>query len=337
MNAAADLSPPPTPSLPFSMRMFAEECRSRNTAAAFRKIASRLDQGDSWTDAVRASARRLPRFLRGVFTVAERSGSIEQVIGDYLAGSRRARRARRAVLLAVLYPAVLMTMLCVISLAVFAIVLPYFKEIYNDFGVELPWATKLLISISDVVVVAWPWILLALLLGFVSLLLAIFSLRFPGAASVLRLLQSIPILGTASQLAASSDFCLLMSMLIRARIPMPEALRLTADAIHDSNLHQGARRLAQNVEAGESPAYAATVLPNFHPRLISLLRHAGNESTMAEVLRSHGELFALQAEAHAGIAVMWMQPLLLVVVGVLGGFVVVATFLPLIILINQLT
>ncbi len=321
MSVAVELpTPVPPPSLAFSMRMFAEETASPRTASAFRGIARVLERGGSWAEALSAEGRRLPAFLRGVFAIAQRSGSVEQVIGDYLGGTRRTRRAQRSVMGALLYPAFLALAICLLLVAVFGVIVPPFKFMFNDFGIELPLATKVLITISDVVGALWPWLLGSFVLGGFALLLLLFSLRLPFSAAGLRLLQAVPMIGTASQLAGASDFCMLLAMLVRARIPLPEALRL-----------------AKEVEKGETAAYAASIMPNFGPRLIALLRHTDNGHSFAEILRSHGELFALQAEAHAGIAVMWMQPFLLPFVGVMGGFVVIGLFFPLIQLLNELT
>jgi len=170
------------------------------------------------------------------------------------------------------------------------------------------------------------------------ILIGIFvSTSLPFTAPIVRTMQSIPIVGTASLLAAASEFCILLGMLVRARIPLPEALRLTAKGLRDPNLRAGCLRLARQVEAGDSPAYAASILPHFGPRLVQLLRHTDHEKSFGEILRAHGELFAIQAEAQAGIAVVWMQPFLLVIVGLLGGLIVISLFMPLIKLLNELS
>ncbi|QDT56259.1 Type II secretion system protein F [Caulifigura coniformis] len=334
---AAAPSPGDGPALPFSMQMFAEEASSPWTASAFRTIATRLDQGASWTEAVQSAGRQLPQFLRGVFAVAERSGSIEQVIGEYFAGTRRTRRAKRQVLVALLYPAFLLLACLVLLTGVFLFVVPPFREMFNDFGVELPWMTKLMISMSMIVTKGWPWLVVGLVFMFATLVAMLLFTKLPLAAPLVRVMQAIPIVGTASQLAGASEFCTLLGMLVKARIPLPDALRLTAGGLQDANLRQGCHRLADHVERGESPAYAASILPHFRPRLVQLLRHTEHERSFGEILRSHGELFGIQAEAQSGIAIVWMQPFLLVFVGILGGFVVICLFMPLIKLLNELS
>jgi len=324
------------PSLPFSMRMFAEETTSPLTASAFRKIAGRLEQGDSWQQAVESAGHRLPRFLRGVFEIAQRTGSVEQVIGDYLAGSRRSRRVHRRVIGVLLYPGFLMLAACLMMIGILHFVVPPFQVIFEDFGVSLPAPTMALIAMSDFVARSSTFLLLAL--GLVVLLMAVVlvTARLPFSAPFVRLLQAIPLLGTASRLAGASEFCILLAMLVRSRIPLPGALRLTAAGLRDANLRAGCQRLARQVELGESPAYAASVLPHFGPRLAPLLRHSDHERTFAEILKAHGDLFAIQAEAQATIAIVWLQPFLLLLIGLFGGLVVIAMFLPLLRLLNEL-
>jgi type II secretory pathway component PulF len=338
---AADLQPPSpspdeAPSLPFSMRMFAEEATAPWTASAFRGIAGRLERGASWQEAIDRTAL-LPRFLRGVFRIAERSGSVEQVVVDYLSGTRRMRRAHRRVMGALLYPGMLLIAAAGLTIGIFSFVIPPFKAMFNDFGIDLPGATKILIRLSDIVVATWIWLWAGLALASLFLAGLFLSTRLPFTAPIVRLLQAIPVIGTASQLAGASEFCTLLGMLVRNKIPFPEALRLTATGLQDVNLRAGCRRLAKQVEAGDAPAYAASILPHFSPRLVQLLRHTDHEKSFGEILKAHGELFAIQAETQAGIAVVWMQPFLLLFVGLLGGAIVISLFLPLIKLLNELS
>jgi type II secretory pathway component PulF len=130
---------------------------------------------------------------------------------------------------------------------------------------------------------------------------------------------------------------MLLGILVKARIPLPDALRLTASGLRDANLRAGCLKLAKQVEGGESPAYAASILPHFRPRLVQLLRHTDHEESFAQILKAHGDLFAIQAETQAGIAVVWMQPFLLVFVGLLGAFIVIGLFFPLIHTLNELS
>jgi type II secretory pathway component PulF len=317
------------------MRMFAEEASAPWAKSAFRGIAARLDRAVPWQEAIQRAS--LPAFLRGVFAIAERTGSIEQVIVEYLAGSRRTRRARRRVIGALLYPCLLLIAAGGLALGIFTIVIPPFKVMFDDFGVELPGMTMTLIRISDLLVATWVWWAAALSIVSFILVGIFLSTSLPLAAPVIRGLQAIPIIGTASLLAGASEFCVLLGMLVRAHIPLPEALRLTARGLRDANLRAGCMRLAKQVEAGESPAYAASILPHFGPRLVQLLRHTDHEKSFGQILKAHGELFAIQAEAQAGIGVVWMQPILLIIVGLLGGLVVISLFLPLVKLLNELS
>ncbi len=337
MSHVASESSRPVASLPFSMRMFAEEASSPGAASAFRRIARALDQGSSWEEAVAQGGRRLPRFLRGTFAVAQATGELDRVVVEYLGTARRLKRARRRVLWAMLYPVILMLGVAILSLAVFTLIVPSFAEIFEDFGVELPAPTMALVAISRVAVMTWPVLLVGLVGGAGLLVAFLTTLRLPFSAPALRAWQRVPVIGSASALAGAAEFSLLLAILVRARVPMPEALRLTAGALRDANLRQGALRLAREVERGEGIGYAASILPNFGPRLSQLLRHQGTPDGLAEILKSHGELFALQAETQSEIAVIWMQPFLLVVVGLMGGFVVVSLFLPLVKLLNELS
>lgn len=322
--------------LPFVLRMFSEEMAPSRTSRALAAMSEQLENGVAWHDALESQKRRLPKYLLGGFAVAQESGRFSKLVAEYLDITRRGRRVRRRVIGTLIYPTAVLAFAGVIFTAYLVFLVPQFKQIFNDFGVQLPGITIWMLNISDVVVGYGKWIMLAVAIGLSLDAAWLFIPRLPLGAHSNRMLQRAPVIGTASWLTAASEFCSLLAILIDAGAPLPQALRLTATALRDSNLRQGSRRLADLIERGYSPADAANGLPNFRPQLVQVLRHSERQSVLAQVLRSHGELFSLQAEAYSRLAVVWLEPVLLIVMGVGIGLGILAVFMPLIKLLNEL-
>jgi type IV pilus assembly protein PilC len=134
-----------------------------------------------------------------------------------------------------------------------------------------------------------------------------------------------------------SEFCSLLAILVDNRVPLPEALRLTAAGLTDANLRDGCRRLAERVEEGAPMADAARGMLHFPRTVLSIFRWQSHAQALADGLRSAGELFAVQARVQSNIVGVFLQPLLLLFVVASVGFVVICMFMPLIKLLNELS
>jgi type IV pilus assembly protein PilC len=213
---------------------------------------------------------------------------------------------------------------------------PMFRGIFEDFGVPLPGPTLALLWLSDVAVtVLHYWLPTVIVLASLGTLVCL--LRFiPGRPMRTRVFQMIPFVGTAIRYVGMSEFCSLLSILLECRVPLPEALRLTADAIRDPNLAEGSRLLAEDVEAGIDADDSVRHLPHFPLTLASMFRWSGRETALAQGLRAAGELFALQARVQAGVMGVFVQPLVFVGVAFAGGLVMWSLFMPLFSLLNEL-
>jgi type II secretory pathway component PulF len=322
-------------SLPFTLRMYAEEAGSTRVAAALRDMSRRLENGATWEQAV-SNQRGLPAFLKGVFLIGERSGQLGPLLAEFLFIVRRNRRTQRQIVTVLAYPALLLLAATAIVLSAVLYLIPEFKGIYNDFGVSLPGITKLLIYFSDSLLLIWKWLAIGAGIVFAMGIAWLLLPYIPFGATMTRAFQVIPVVGTASWLAGASEFCSLLAILVRARVPLPEALRLTSTAIRDASLRSATRRLAEGVERGKPVDEAAERLPEFRRPLIQVLRSAKRGDVFADVLRSHGELFMLQAEAHSRMALVWIEPFLLVLIGFGLAFIISALFWPLFNLLNEL-
>ena len=228
------------------LRACAEETLARREAATLRRLAASLESGDDVESAL-ASDRHAPHYLRTLIAAGVRTGNIAKVLEEYLHTTRVSRAAWRAVFLSILYPVVMILFAFGVLTFFLTFAMPQFKEIFNDFGVELPSLTVAMIGISESLV--------GIVGSFVLFLVALLLLYgahvvLPGRGWRIRLLQAIPLLGTANRMAAAAEFCSRLSVLIECRIPLDEALFVLSSSLRDPNLATVSRQLSARISRG---------------------------------------------------------------------------------------
>jgi type II secretory pathway component PulF len=317
------------------LRALAEEVPSRCVRRVLHTLGTRLDAGES-LDAVLAQAPRLvPAPLRALLAAASGSGNLGLLLDRYLTLSRTNRDLRRRLWLTLAYPMLLIA--AALGVAAFFVLwlVPQFKDIFEGFQIQLPAATKALLIGSDMVLEHWLPISVGTL--FIAGLIFIGVPLLVGRANLRRLFHMLPILGSMLQFSGLAAFCHFLALLLEARVRLPEALRLAGAACGDASLKEYSQSLAKGVEDGLSLADATFGLSHFPQTLLNVFRWQSRGDAFAEILRANAEVYEARARTQSGMLVGIIEPFVLTGIAVVIGGVVIALFMPLIKLLNELS
>ncbi|MGH7199888.1 MAG: type II secretion system F family protein [Planctomycetaceae bacterium] len=317
------------------LRAIGEEAPSHRLRAALRTMAEHIEAGASIEEALDHSARFVPDHLRGLVRAGVRSGRLGLLLEDYVTRSRLAADRRRRVAVAMTYPVLLCAVTLLITVFYLTWVVPQFRDVFDNFGIELPPPTLVLLTVSEVCLRYGWWILLGLLALPVVLWLLVTVLG--GSSLQRRLVHRVPFVGPLLQFAGLAEFCHLLSLFVEHRTPLPEALRLTASAIRDPYLRRGCREMADRVEHGLPPAEAAFELRQFPETLLHVFRHADRQETFAEALAAHGDIYDARSRVQSALVGTVVEPIIVVLTATLIGFIFAALLAPMVKLLNDLS
>ena len=236
------------------------------------------------------------------------------------------------------YPVILLVAGLAVCVFLCHLVIPDFREIFEGFGTDLPKITELILALSSVVeemVLYWPLTLL-FFWGSVIAVWLLSKLIF-GAAGVRRLVYQIPLMGRVFKQSALAEFSQLLALMIEARMPLPEALKLVGGAVRDPNLSEGAFLAAKLIEAGDSFTDLRGVVRGIPDELLRVPGWGNNDSSLVESLRVSSEVFALQSEITGRSLAGMATPATVIIAGGMIGITVIALFMPLIKLLNDLS
>ncbi len=298
-------------------------------------ISDRLERGQSLTSVAREADGAWPRYFMAMLETGQRTGKLPEMLNECVQHLRTSADVRRQLFVGLAYPATLIMAAWLLLSFLMGWVVPQFKVIFLGFGTELPGITMALISVSDVMHYLGFWFLPAVVIvGWISWLAC-------GALGIERqrdaFVSQIPLLGEARRSGALAEFCRLLSLLVGYRVTLPEAVRLAAGSLNDVDLRTACYDLALKLDGGQSLPAAAKETGRFPGELAHLFRWADQGDDFSEGLRNASEVLAGQSRIHANTLAVICEPAVTVIVGMGVGFTVIALFMPLIKLLNDLS
>jgi len=326
----ADLTKAGLP-LASGLRAMADELSGRRTRRVLHALADRLDAGADLASAMESQGRRLPLCLRGIVLAGLRSGRLAEALEQY-ADLRRSRvELRRRLWLTLAYPFFLFCIMALMAVMTRYWVVVHFENIYNDFDTCLPAVTEFVFYIS--LPLMWFMVSLVVLFALIPLLLAV----SPGIRWIWPALYKIPMIGPLLRWGNLSQFSRLMALLLEQRVPLPDALRLTAAGLHDPNLARGCRRVAEDVERGQPLCESMDRRRQFPASMVPLVEWGQRTPALPDAFRATTEMFEGRTLSQGSLLEAVLLPIMFLFIITFIGLLVIALFMPLIKLITCLS
>lgn len=286
-----------------------------------------VEQGQALHQALRQHPHHFDTLYCSVVEAGELSGTLDTVLSRLAQDLEQATALQARIRAALLYPlAVLLVAIGVVA-ALMLWVIPSFEQTFASLGAALPWPTLLVIEASRWLQVHGPWLLLALAAGALAL-----RSRLRRHATMQhtmdRLLLHLPLLGPLAHKAATARWARTLATLFAAGVPLVEALPAVAGASGNRVFEQASLRIRQSLLGGSRFSHALESQALFAPLVVQMVE-IGEESgaldaMLAKVAEYEGS--ALD-EGLRGLSSL-LEPLLMVVLGLLVGGVVLAMYLP---------
>lgn len=315
------------------LRALAEQTRSRQTREALLELSERLERGTPLKEALRNTDADLPHSMGALVEAGIESGRLDCLMQYSVDQTRNLMSLRQQIWLFLSYPLFLMWVAGVICGATMLLIPSKFKGIFDDFGMMLPYLTETLVTISVAMnsIGAPFWIVLA-----IAVAVTMLGVQFFGASnSGRRWATSIPMIGRVFQYAALADLCRLLAILAESGLPLPKALRYSGAASEDQWLMRKCQIVAHDIEDGTAPSTAAAManLPN---SLAQVFRNVNSKQVFVEALRGLADIYSARCFNSSQLVNSVVGPIAVTVVIGLIAVMVIALFLPLVKLLNDL-
>lgn len=291
-------------------------------------IYDRVRSGSALSDAFEAQ-----KMFSGVYTASlmagEKSGSLEQVIRRYVQHIKVLAAVRSHVISALIYPAVLVVLsVAVVGLIVFKVV-PEFGAFYEQYGegAQLPMSTRIVVALSNNLV-ASAGLIVGSLVATVAALILVF--RQPAQRRRLHAwILRVPYFGPLARTLATAQVSRTLATLLSGGIPLVNALDIAAKSVANKSIADGLFVVARQVREGGSLAGSLSGQRIFPHVAVEMVEVGEQTGALADMLNSVADFYDEENETSLTRFSNLIQPLLLIVMGVVIAFLLMSLYMPL--------
>lgn len=303
---------------------------------ALADVATRVEQGRRMSDAMAHHGLAFPRLHSQLVALGESTGSLHIVLEKLALQAEKATELRARLQAALTYPAVVFLVAMAVLILAPAVIFKDLLRLLQDLQVELPLATRLLVSASRLA--SSPFVLIPLIglpLAFLALRRSVWE-HSGWRRQIERTLLAVPALGPAIRAAVACDFCRSLATCHATGIPILKGLELSGSAA-DHLVFGDALRLAIGQMRDGETLHRALQAMDFFPAMALQMIAVGEESgRLSDMLERVARLAEGEVEHTLEVATAALGPMVLLFIGMVVGFVVVATMTPMLKVINSL-
>ena len=315
-------------SLSRALSLLKREASNPAAKAVWTQVHDDVVGGESLADAL----GKWPQAFSGIYVAMVRAGEaggflhvVLQQIADF---RQREQDLKGKVKAALIYPVILAAVAACVLVFLLTFFIPRFSAIFQQFGSNLPWLTRVVVAISGWLMNYGLFIAVALVVAIVAIRRAVTSDQ--GRRTMERWILSTPALGTVIARFALVRFCRMLGTLVGAGVPLVASLRVAKEAIGNQTLSDTVAHAIEEVQRGTalSRALASNALL-FPASVIETISVAEETGRLDQELLRLATAYESDLDRNLRILVAMAEPLLLLAMAALIGTVVVSMLLPL--------
>src|SRR5262245_39542832 len=318
-----------------SLQILAETQENKKFAAAIKGVTNDVESGNSLAQSMKSHPKIFDALYTNMVSAGEAGGILDTIFQRLAVYIEKAVKLKRAVQSAMVYPiAVIVIASGVITLILWKVV-PAFTELFESMNVDLPLPTRVVIGASKFV--GSYGILMAIGVGILIFGFKAYYGTPKGRYTVDKTLLRLPIFGPLLRKIAVARFTRTMATLIASGVPILDCLEITASTAGNAVVEEAILSVKKAIEEGRTivePLKASGVFPSMVVSMVGVGEQAGALETM---LTKIADFYEEEVDAAVGDLMTAMEPMMIVVLGVIVGGIVISMYLPIFTLVSQLS
>jgi type IV pilus assembly protein PilC len=318
------------------LRVLEKQERSPVLKRIILDLAASIEGGSTFSEGLAQHPKVFNRLFINMVKAGELGGVLEVVLNRLSEFMEKAQKIKGKVVAAMFYPAAVMIVAAGILIVLMVFVVPKFKLIFQDMleGQPLPGFTNLVLNISEMIASHFIWTMVGAVVVFI--LFKLFLKTKFGHKLFDRVKLHFPLLGPVISKVAIARFTRTLGTLVSSGVPILQALTIVKETSGNIIVSDAVADIHESVKEGETitaPLEASKVFP---PMVISMVDVGEQTGALPEMLMKIADNYEDEVDNAVSAMTSLLEPIMIVFLAVIVGSIVIALFLPLITLIDQL-
>jgi|SwirhisoilCB1_FD_contig_71_907202_length_1600_multi_2_in_0_out_0_1 type IV pilus assembly protein PilC len=300
-------------------------------------VADEVEGGGTLSDAMANYPKAFDKLYVNMINAGEAGGVLDIILSRLADFMEKAAKLKKKVIGAMIYPIVVISIAIGIVSMIMVFVIPKFEAIFRDFKTELPGVTKLLLAISRWFAQDYGWAYVLFSPIAIILLIKLIRISEGGKYFVDMVKLKIPILGAILGKTAIARFTRTLGTLISAGVPILDAINITKETCGNEVYSRALAKVHDAIREGESmadPLRATKVCDAIVVNMVDVGEETGD---LDKMLIKIADNYDNDVDVLVGSLISILEPVMVVVLGVIVGFIVIALFAPMISLIQSVS
>lgn len=303
-----------------------ESTRNPALSSALTNIAHSLEGGLTLSQAMGLHPKIFSHLFISIINVGEETGGLDQAFLQISQYMEREKETQSRIKSALRYPTMVIVAISVAMAIVNIYVIPAFKGVFDKMGADLPWQTKMLMSVSDFTVDFWPHILGGLVVTAIALIKYIETPD--GHLKKDQLLLKLPAVGSIIHRATMERFSRSFAMILSSGVPLIQGISIVSNAIGNVYIGSKLDSMRIGIEKGDSISRMAKSIGLFPPLVVQMIMVGEETGNISEMLLEVADFYETEIDTELKNLASVIEPFLLVVIGAMVLVLALGIFLP---------
>jgi len=314
-------------SIPRALNSLAEQTKNKRFKKILLSLAEEITKGKNFSEALASFPDVFSEFFQNMIKVGEETGNLENVLLKVAEQMEREYELKNRVVGALIYPGVILTFMVLEGIFMLAFVVPKLAQTFKELNVKLPFTTQIVISLGDFF--AKYWYILALFIFLIFFLFQFLKKTENFKKFFDKIFLSLPIVSPILKNLNSALFARTLSTLFSSGVPIVNSLNIASNTLGNFYFKSALREGIERVKKGEKLSQILRNYSNIFPQTVIEMLAVGEETGQtAEVLGKLADFFEQEVTNATKNLVSVIEPLIMILVGVVVGFFAVSMVQP---------
>ncbi|MGI6140035.1 MAG: type II secretion system inner membrane protein GspF [Candidatus Hydrogenedentales bacterium] len=291
-----------------------------------REVSADIQGGATFAEALTKHPKQFDRLYVNMVRAGEVGGMLEEVLQRLAIFMERRQALKRRVQSAMIYPVAVIVIAMGIVTFLLAKVVPVFAEIFTEFGAELPAPTQFLVNAGDFVLYKW-WIVVTIFC-WITIGIKLMTKSKQVKRVFDRVILRVPLVGDLIVKVAVARFSRTLGTLITSGVPILQALKITRETIANEVIQNTVDNVYDSVQDGGTIAAPLDESKVFPAMVVNMIDVGEETGALDAMLSKVADIYDAEVEAAVENMLSLMEPMIIIVLGGIIGFIVISLYLP---------